>query len=257
MTIINPIRIGDTGQEFKNKINANFDDLLAMLVPATEESLGFVKIGDNLQIDLDGLLTALPGLLSSTEELNILQGLLATTEELNILKGLLASTEELNTLEGLLATTEELNKLSGLVTTTEELNILQGLLSSTEELNYLQGASGNIQEQLDLINSKEIKRTVVFYFQSFFSEEKKISLYVPYKGALETMEILLPKILTEDLTGELIIGELTIPFVAPQGESFLTIPVEGLINNEPCSLKLLSGEELEGVGINLNFIEKK
>jgi hypothetical protein len=117
---------------------------------------------------LDGILSTteelniLSGVTANYSELNVLDGITATTEELNILSGLEASTTELNTLNGVTATSSELNILSGAIISTEELNILDGVTASaselnvldginvsTEELNYVDGVTSSIQDQID------------------------------------------------------------------------------------------------------------
>lgn len=277
MIITNPIRIGDTGQEFSNKINDNFHLISERLVTASESELGFVRVGENLDIDSNGVLSALSGLLSTVEEINLLMGVSGNVQEqidaldekdvghFVFIEKLYASLTaiENNYHEGDIAIVLESEENDGMTTAYAYNNNEWSALGEVKvRLRDFSNDPINLESEVDgiLPRSKlqkiNIKRTIVFYFQGFFGEPKSISIYASHKGELDSLEILLPKALSESLSGKVKIGEEETSFTVETGKTFLLIPMSGQLDNAVCSVSLISGEELEGTSINLNFMEE-
>lgn len=69
--------------------------------------------------------------------------------------GITAEVENINKLQGLNTTATELGKLNGFTGEAADLNKLDGLTVSTNELNLLSGVTGNVQTQINNVQTPE------------------------------------------------------------------------------------------------------
>jgi hypothetical protein len=85
-------------------------------------------------------------------------------------------------LNGATVTTAELNVLDGITATTAEINVLDGITATVTELNYTDGLTGNIQAQIDALDSgkQSVDATLTAYAGTLTAAGK-----IPYATSVD------------------------------------------------------------------------
>lgn len=134
-----------------------------------------------------------------------------------------------------------------------ELTEILGDWRNDEE--YKEKLTGSIRHITEVIGVKGLRRTIVFYMDSFFNEEKSIGLYVPYKGEIDKLYVSIPEAITEDLIMKLNIDGVVEDITLPTGDEFVEVDMDGYIENSKCIFTVISGGELKGINASLDFIQ--